>query len=393
MIAYNFQIQHMLVPNTKKINRLIITGNGFDLAHDMKTHYNDFMIWYLKRCFTYAQNHAIYEDSLIKIFVSDVSLIRMLHRGGITDVSSFIDHYYEKGFIHILGKNYLEFEGWQNKYKNPFSIEIKSEFILNLVLNCNYSNWVDIENAYYDELKNVLGSDTNIEKEVSVSELNHSLKWLISQLSIYLSTVKCEKYNKRFKDIIYADITKSDFADISIYSSHNFEVGNTLILNFNYTPTIEKYVDTEPNNKLLVNYIHGKLKDDTNKVIFGFGDELDVEYSKFELYKVKGIFEHIKSFWYFKTSNYHNLIRFIDSEDYQVYILGHSCGLSDRTMLNMIFEHENCKSIKIFYHEIGDYNNYTELTQEISRHFKDKQKMRKRIVPFDKSFSMPQITP
>lgn len=26
--------------------------------------------------------------------------------------------------------------------------------------------------------------------------------------------------------------------------------------------------------------------------------------------------------------------------------MGHSCGLSDRTMLKEIFEHDNCKSIK-----------------------------------------------
>src|SRR3546814_2357202 len=84
-------------------------------------------------------------------------------------------------------------------------------------------------------------------------------------------------------------------------------------------------------------------------MIFGFGDELDEDYAKMEAQRTKGFFEYIKSFWYFRTNNYHDLIRFIDGEEFQVYILGHSCGLSDRTMLNMIFEHDNCKSIKIFY--------------------------------------------
>jgi len=85
-------------------------------------------------------------------------------------------------------------------------------------------------------------------------------------------------------------------------------------------------------------------------------------------------------------------MRFIQGEPFQVYIFGHSCGLSDRTMLNMIFEHENCVSIKIFYYENPStgYNNYTDLTEEISRHFKDKRQMRLKIVPFDKSSSMPQ---
>lgn len=111
-----------------------------------------------------------------------------------------------------------------------------------------------------------------------------------------------------------------------------------------------------------------------------------------ELERAAGFLEYIKSFWYFKTSNYHNLIRFIEADNFQVYTLGHSCGLSDRTMLNMVFEHENCKSIKIFYHEMqSGKNNFTELTQQISRHFKNKSVMRKKIVPFNKSMPMPQI--
>lgn len=138
------------------------------------------------------------------------------------------------------------------------------------------------------------------------------------------------------------------------------------------------------------NYIHGKLNDPKNPLIFGFGDELDDYYQKLEGDKRKGFLHYIKSFWYSKTSNYHNLMRFIDSDQFQVFIWGHSCGLSDRTMLNMIFEHTNCLSIKGFYHGTKEKNNHTELTQEISRHFHNKGLMRKKIVPEDKCESMPQ---
>jgi hypothetical protein len=56
--------------------------------------------------------------------------------------------------------------------------------------------------------------------------------------------------------------------------------------------------------------------------------------------------------------------------------MGYSCGLSDRTLLNTIFEHNN-RSIK-FYYETKDDNgvvikdNYTEIIQNISRHFNKK---------------------
>ena len=126
-----------------------------------------------------------------------------------------------------------------------------------------------------------------------------------------------------------------------------------------------------------------------NEIIFGFGDEFDESYKEFEDKKNNMLFEHIKSFGYFKTQNYHNLIKFLESEDYQVYIIGHSCGLSDRTMLKEIFENEKCKSIKIFYHSKTFYDNdYVEKTMEISRHFEDKGLMRKKIVSFPLSKSL-----
>jgi hypothetical protein len=48
------------------MNRLILIGNGFDLAHGLKTGYNDFIIWYLKSCFTIADNTKEYDDEIIK---------------------------------------------------------------------------------------------------------------------------------------------------------------------------------------------------------------------------------------------------------------------------------------------------------------------------------------
>jgi hypothetical protein len=60
-------------------------------------------------------------------------------------------------------------------------------------------------------------------------------------------------------------------------------------------------------------------------------------------------------------------------------------------MLDQIFEHQNCKSIKIYYYKkVDGSNDYTEKTYEISRHFKDKGMIRKKIVPFDLSQVIPQ---
>ena len=96
--------------------------------------------------------------------------------------------------------------------------------------------------------------------------------------------------------------------------------------------------------------------------------------------------KNFKSFQYLKNSNFKKLLDFIDDDRYEVLILGHSCGLSDRTLLNSIFENINCRLIRVFYYKwkdknTGDFNdNYTEISQNISRHFDDKTLMRRKLV-------------
>lgn len=146
-----------------------------------------------------------------------------------------------------------------------------------------------------------------------------------------------------------------------------------------------------------LNEIHGRLEDERNLINFGFGDEMDKHYQEIEEKDDNEYLKNIKSFQYLHTPNYKRLLDLIDNDKFQVYIMGHSCGLSDRTLLNTIFEHENCCSIKIFFHEIlneqGEVikDNYTEITQNISRHFNKKKLMREKIVNKTLCEALPQV--
>ena len=48
------------------MNRLILIGNGFDLAHGMKTRYYDFILFYLRNAFK-SSHEKIYNDDLIEV--------------------------------------------------------------------------------------------------------------------------------------------------------------------------------------------------------------------------------------------------------------------------------------------------------------------------------------
>jgi len=133
-------------------------------------------------------------------------------------------------------------------------------------------------------------------------------------------------------------------------------------------------------------HIHGELNNTNNPLIFGYGDELEENYSKLENMQDNAYLENIKSVKYLETNNYKQLLNFINSDKYQVIILGHSCGNSDRTLLNTLFEHENCVSIKPYYYRYKDKetgeikDNYSDIVRNISRSFKDKKSMRDKVV-------------
>ncbi len=62
---------------------------------------------------------------------------------------------------------------------------------------------------------------------------------------------------------------------------------------------------------------------------------------------------NIKSILYSESRRYRELLDTMEQAPYQVCIMGHSCGISDRTLLNTLLTHHNCISIKPYYY-IGE---------------------------------------
>lgn len=161
-----------------------------------------------------------------------------------------------------------------------------------------------------------------------------------------------------------------------------------MILDFNYTHTIELYLPSELHGK--INHIHGDLYRE-DSVIFGYGDELDSSYQKILDLNDNRYLSNMKTPHYLESSNYRKMLSFIESDKYQIYILGHSCGNSDRTLLNTLFENKNCVSIKPFYHKWDDTkDDYINIVQNISRNFTDMKLMRNRVVNKEFCHPLPQ---
>jgi len=377
-------------------NKLFIIGNGFDLAHGLKTSYKDFIdnFWedektkILKSNQFYKKNNENfyqYNDDIL-IFKTPEHLERL---------SSDILPKYSKGFdwfLHLISNmassNYI----FHNGEKAKIIITIKNCFLQKISEIAYLQNWVDIESIYYSVLKNCYKIQTEKQKtEYTVDMLNKDFLEIRNFLEIYLSPNTSNRIGTvpeildKLKSIIQPELfTKGNKLN---------EKDNILFLVFNYTNTIDEYISYFKNQipqNINSIQIHGELKNPNNPIIFGYGDELDEEYVKMENTNNNYYLENIKSIKYLQTPNYKKLLNFIESYAFNVYIMGHSCGMSDRTLLNTIFESDNCKSIKIFYHKREDgTDDHNEKIMNISRNFKDKMSMRSKVI--DKTNCEPLI--
>ncbi|MDH5826264.1 AbiH family protein [Sphingobacterium faecium] len=382
------------------MNKLIIIGNGFDLAHGHATRYTDFILWLVK-----DELKKLYELKTYDAFIENPLFTCVSNRQ--VNITSDIEVYLDKNILDIIERGVIEyvpqmiFSGsFENRVVNydKFTINTIDDFG-RLLLKSTCENWVDIEHTYYKSLKNILNinlKNPNSDCKELVSILNAQLSYLCGRLKEYLSLIGEKVVVSEFKEqlnrsIDYKELFKPrDWEEISEIDFDELHLNcKTLILNFNYTDTVEQYFNG--NDSVHVNYIHGSITDPENPMIFGYGDELDDDFLIMEKQEIKGFLEHAKSLWYLRTRNYHNLIRFIESDYYQVQIIGHSCGRSDRTLLNTVFEHDNCNSVDIYYRKRSDgTDSFNEISEEVSRQFKDKQKLRKRVLPKSSLNIIPQ---
>jgi len=207
---------------------------------------------------------------------------------------------------------------------------------------------------------NEIRSDFHFSK---VKPLNDCFESIKKKLEEYLNTIQIsqEKKNRQIEKRLL------EYTGVDGVSS-----GKKMFLYFNYTNTIDLYPNWGFDDKIQLIFIHGKLGDKSNPIIFGYGDEMDSFFNQIKQLNQNDFLVNMKSYDYIKTSNLQKLNEFLNEGKFTTKIMGHSCGISDRVLLNRIFEHQNCDRIKVFYHETENGDDYSDKIKEISRHLGQK---------------------
>ncbi|MBK8367392.1 MAG: hypothetical protein IPL10_08220 [Bacteroidetes bacterium] len=345
------------------MNHIVLIGNGFDLAHGLKTSYIDFLTWYLKNIGEAVEEKQYYEDDIISISPNTNYAGISIFKNG------------------ELSNNPLEiFKKIENTI---YAYNIHPEFINNLFSNIQEKRWVDIENSYYRNLISIFNDITKSSQNRTedVAKLNLAFRFLKTKLIEYL------KLQEKQSFLLNNDI----LLHLQNMSNELLNSDSIYFINFNYTSFIEKYfnedkISSKANQIKLIN-IHGLLNHKEENIIFGYGDETDEHYEKLEKLQNKEYLKFIKSFGYAYTNNYQNLITYLGNP-FKVHIFGHSCGLSDRVLLKEIFEHNNCYQIEMYYYQKDENtNDFIDKYMDISNHFsmQNKGKMRVRIQALENS--------
>ncbi|MDR1671325.1 MAG: bacteriophage abortive infection AbiH family protein [Alistipes sp.] len=459
------------------MNRIILIGNGFDLAHGLKTGYRDFIGNYWTEFVKKIPENifGVYEDELTKFEKTSgpshfyEACIATSYGIGNENGYKYQDAF-GRGIIPEFCKALTEIRSYHDLNELIDKVNSTSDLQFKLTFNNVFfeainqrlteQKWVDIESAFYSLLKELCPDSSITSKHPSYKtpeELNRDLTTIKAKLIDFLTFIQENEItdgivNTEIKKLLFEPFNVQDISnggqemfssflekrfnmaknrvlshcfwyryslynnitpmpDVINYRERNTPRGNefkirssemaknvpdffllpddVLFLNFNYTKTAHLYVGKL--NAFTINHIHGELGNDKNPIIFGYGDEMDEHYKKIANLNDNEYLQNIKSIRYLETDNYRQLLTFLDSDPYQIYIMGHSCGNSDRTLLNTLFEHPKCVSIKPFYYQKPDgTDDYIDIVQNISRNFKDATLMRDRVVNKTYCEALPQ---
>lgn len=356
----------------KNEENVLIIGNGFDIAHGLKTTYKDFLMFmetykdFLEKC------NPI--DSLDK-----EEFLKKDFQKTIKDKDDFEKYDYAKSiFIEYSNKVFNCFTDRSKLIKiddccieyNPMIVRFicgnlwYDYFIYKLKENkMKGDNWIDFENEIFEVVKFIEHKrETTItsrdpihairelvEKDIPklipkniisqndfIAELKSDLEILTYCLEFYLCLIECYIDSKEIE--IVADIHPQ------------------YLISFNYTNIFKRiYINNDfkkgKYSNLSTDFIHGRL--DSHNLVLGTeetleGDKINQDISCIDF---KKYFQRIHNRTGLKYKDW-----FIkDGSKKNIYIFGHSLDKTDGDVLKYIILHEKTQKVYIYYHDDKQY--------------------------------------
>ena len=344
---------------------ILILGNGFDLAHGLKTTYMDFL------------NYCVEKNN--KRFIG------MINYG-----TTFIDNIWLRHFIttcNNYGKNWIDLEeeiyrvilSLNKTIKNLSGGDVEVVFPLTFsiqkdILNFDFNQIID----YLKTCNNRIETDEKNYTNIETNDFSHLyfyidnyqgfINFIYDQLRAFI-----ELFEKYLEEIVISGIGCKPKYQLSLLQESKPNIMKFLyVLNFNYTDTLtrlyEQTMDSRQKKSIRNFYVHGKIN--SNNMILGtqFYNNKNIDISpEFNVFR-----KHNQRHKYNTIEEYQNLLHLIKSPNDNTrrvfHVVGHSLDKSDAVILKHIFLAHQDSIINIYYHNEETQekliNNITEIIGE-----------------------------
>ena len=324
------------MPTNENVKTLLVIGNGFDLAHGLKTKYTNFLDYFdknfgnieiseqyididgIKEVYQYIQKSIDNKD--------DISLQLNLKRYMQTPFGNIWIAYFDKireDKNNLIGEDWIDFEQ---------EIERVIRQVENLLLKKITSE--DINPA----VKVIIGKYLEESPEIIIQKFIPKLYFDLRILTLFLEEYLIEEEEKLQIN------TKNFFKTLNVKA----------VISYNYTNTFNRLYNKEK-NKNFVHFIHGQLG--KHNLVLGIGETLsDSDKNNFTICaSFKKFFQRIK---YKLGNNYRNTLppKPDVSNKWQIIFYGHSLDTTDKDSLEWLLKKSKDFPVKIYYFDDIAYN-------------------------------------
>jgi len=294
---------------------LLVIGNGFDRAHDLKTNYLDFLGW------AYDNEHM--GSSYGKHIRAGIEDMRM-------NVSFDLSLYWR--YVSIQNYDVTYGANYQGTYFPPFSKMLFKE----------QKSWIDLEN-------NLAACLEMLRSEGDFGVLNALFtEFLLPKFEQYIADV----------------INKAECEPrLSV-------AGTDLVLSFNYSNTFERLYGQQSNAKVC--YVNGKAQTNAKKSNIVFGCDCSVDSSE----KSNPIIDYDKTYQRADKDCCDSYTRWYPKQKGPrlIHIVGHSLGETDWSILHPFVTEESSKTTVYYHNEKSKRELIYNMMRMVGKEFMDQRR-------------------
>ena len=352
---------------------VLVLGNGFDLYHNLKTKYSDyieFMVQLKNKNEMYGKRGRSLND-----LREDKSILRKqclqlyIKEGFPEEAIKKVWSMSENNFVQYFMLYNVEVKGWIDFEVLIKNITVDIEKIMNKIdgtetvdkdqhgngiigtareylLAISFSKIFDTDERKMIYVKGKLKNDLiGINRKAIIKILRKEFDGLCDSLLLYLKDIE-----PHYREI------KSEFTYQQIKN-----IGADAVITFNYTDTYKRYGIKSEN----VIHVHGSLGG--NNIVLGFDDddEKELQYVYFKKY-MQCILKRTPILEQYNFSAEVLGMGGVHTFDYKnpiMHFFGHSLDVTDREKLKYLFD--NASGIKIYYYDEDDYEEKIEKVIEL----------------------------